>query len=84
MILGRRRPTFPRRAAVYPLPTTSLASIVRRALPVVILLEKIVHPRWRISPEVSKRAVGIAVLILSVLFLVPLPLLQIAPALLVR
>lgn len=83
MILGRSGPTFPRGVAIYPLPTASLARVVRRALPVVLFLEKIVHPRWRVSSEVSKRAVGIAVLILSVSFLVPLPLLQIVPALLV-
>jgi hypothetical protein len=83
MILGRSGPTFPRWVAIYPLPTGSLARVVRRALPVVLFLEKFVHPRWRVSSEVSKRAVGIAVLILSVSFLVPLPLLQIVPALLV-
>jgi hypothetical protein len=83
MILGRSRPTFPRGVAVHPLPTASLASIVRRALPVVMALEKIVHPRWHISADVSRRAVGIAVLIVSMLFLVPLPLIQIVPAVLV-
>src|ERR1700722_8731634 len=83
MILGRSAPTFPRRVAIYPLPTASLTSIVRRALPVVMVLEKIVHPRWHLSADVSRRAVGIAVLVVSVLFLVPLPLIQIVPALLV-
>jgi hypothetical protein len=83
MILGRSVSTFPRRVAIHPLPTASLASIVRRALPVVMFLEKIVHPRWHIPPDVSRRGVGIAVLIVSVLFLVPLPLIQIVPAMLV-
>jgi hypothetical protein len=83
MILGRSVPTFPRRVAIHPLPTASLAGIVRRALPVVMFLETIIHPRWHIPPDVSRRAVGIAVLIVSVLFLVPLPLIQIVPAVLV-
>jgi hypothetical protein len=83
MVLGRNVPTFPRRVAIHPLPAASLASIVRLALPVVMFLEKIVHPRWHIPPDVSRRAVGIAVLIVSVLFLVPLPLIQIVPAVLV-
>ena len=83
MILGRSVPTFPRWVAIHPLRTASLSSIVRRALPVVTFLEKITYPRWHISPDVSRRAVGIAVLIVSVLFLVPLPLVQIVPALLV-
>jgi hypothetical protein len=57
---------------------------MRRALPVVMLfLEKIVHPRWHIPPDVSRRAVGIAVFIVSALFFVPLPLIQIVSALLV-
>ncbi len=83
MILGRSVPTFPRRLAIRPLRTASLSGIVRRALPVVMFLEKIVHPRWPISPDLSRRAVGTAVLVVSVLFLVPLPLVQILPALLV-
>jgi len=83
MILGRSVPTFPRRVAIHPLPTAALASIVRRGLPVVMFLEKIVHPRWHIPPDVSRCAVGIAVLIVGVLFLVPLPLIQIVPAVLV-
>jgi hypothetical protein len=83
MILGRGIPWFPRRVAIYPLRSASLAGIVRRALPVVVLLEKIIHPRWHIPADVSRCAVGIAVLIVSVLFLVPLPLVQIVPALLV-
>jgi hypothetical protein len=48
-----------------------------------MFLERIVHPRWHISPDVSRRAVGIAVLIVSALFLLPQPLIQIIPALLV-
>jgi hypothetical protein len=83
MILGRSVPTFPRRVAIHPLRTASLTSVVRRALPVVMAPEKIVHPRWHISAGGSMRAVGIAVLVVSVLFLVPLPLIQIVPALLV-
>lgn len=83
MILGRSGPSFPRRIAVYPLRSSALAGIVRRALPLLATLEKIVHPRWPISPGISRRAAGIAILALSGLFLAPLPLIQIVPALLV-
>jgi hypothetical protein len=83
MILGRSGPSFPRRIATYPLRTASLARVIRHALPALIFLEKIAHPRWRISPKMSKRAAGIAILALSALFLAPLPLIQIVPALLV-
>jgi hypothetical protein len=57
---------------VSPAGLTSLSSIVQRALPVVMFLEKI-----------RRRAGSIAVLIVSVIFLVSLPLIQIVPALLV-
>jgi len=83
MILGRSGPSFPRRIAIYPLRSSALAGIVRRALPALAMLEKIVHPRWPISPGISRRAAGIAILALSGLFLAPLPLIQIVPALLV-
>src|ERR1700710_605974 len=82
MILGRSGPSFPRRIAVYPLRSSALAGIVKRALPLLAVLEKIVHPRWPISPGISRRAAGLAILALSGLFLAPLPLIQIVPALL--
>ena len=83
MILGRSGPSFPRRIAIYPLRSSALAGIVKRALPLLATLEKIVHPRWPISPGLSRRAAGLAILALSGLFLAPLPLIQIVPALLV-
>jgi hypothetical protein len=83
MILGRSGPSFPRRIAVYPLRSSALAGIVTRALPLLAMLEKIVHPRWPISPRISRLAAGVAILALSGLFLAPLPLIQIVPALLV-
>jgi hypothetical protein len=83
MILGRSGPSFPRRIAVYPLRSSALTGIVRRALPALAMLEKIVHPRWPISEGISRRAAGLAILALSGLFLAPLPLIQIVPALLV-
>ena len=83
MILGRSGPSFPRRIAVYPLRSSALTGIVKRALPLLATLERIVHPRWPISPGLSRRAAGLAILALSGLFLAPLPLIQIIPALLV-
>jgi hypothetical protein len=83
MILGWSGPTFPRRVAIYQLPSASLASILRRALPIVIFMEKIVHPRWHVSPDVARRRSVLQFLSSDVLFLMPLPLLQIVQALLV-
>jgi len=83
LILGRSGPSFPRRIAVHPLRAAALAGIVRRALPVLGVMEKIVHPRWSIPPGISRRVAGAAILALSGLFLAPFPLIQIIPALLV-
>ncbi|MFC7738007.1 exopolysaccharide biosynthesis protein [Roseomonas sp. GCM10028921] len=44
------------------------------------MLERVVHPRWTTPFEATKRVVGAAVLPVSVAFLVPLPLSNIAPA----
>jgi hypothetical protein len=83
MILGRSGPSFPRRIATYQLRSSALAGIVKRALPLLTTLERIVHPRWPIPPGISRSAAGVAILALSGLFLAPLPLIQIVPALLV-
>src|SRR5882757_2675803 len=67
MILGQSGPSFPRRIAVYPLRSSALAGIVKRALPLLAVLEKIVHPRWPISPGVSRLAAGVAMVALIAL-----------------
>ncbi len=81
MIAGRSGPVFPRRIAVHPLSTRHLAAVVRRAVPVLIYLEKMVRPRWHTLLETTKRFVGAVVVILSVVLVVaPLPLGNVLPA----
>jgi hypothetical protein len=47
-------------------------------------LEKVVHPRWPMTFEAAKRAVGVMVLLLTaVLLLTPVPLSNIAPAMVI-
>jgi hypothetical protein len=47
-------------------------------------LEKAVHPRWRTAFELTKRFVGFVVLLLSAaLLLTPVPLSNIAPAIVI-
>jgi hypothetical protein len=82
MIAGRLAPVFPTSIAVRALPTRHLAALLQRALPVLRYLEHVIHPRWPIPHEATKRVVGIAVLILSVaVVFTPLPLSNIPPAL---
>ncbi len=81
MVAGRSAPVFPRRIAVRPLSTRHLAAVVRRAVPVLRYLEKMVRPRWHTLLEASKRFVGAVVVMLSVvLVFAPIPLGNVLPA----
>ena len=56
----------------------------RHAIHVLKCLEKAVHPRWPMTFEVAKRAVGVTVLLLTVvLLLTPVPLSNVAPAMVI-
>jgi hypothetical protein len=84
MIAGRSAPTFPDRVANRPLPTHYLALAVRRTMPILRYLEKIIRPRWQMPLETTKRLVGAAVFLLtSLLLLTPLPFVQIVPGIII-
>jgi hypothetical protein len=84
MIAGRPAPIFPRWIADRSLPTRHLGAVVQRAVSVLKYLEKVVWPRWPTPPEVTKRVVGIFVVLLSArLLLSPIPLSNILPAVLI-
>jgi hypothetical protein len=84
MIAGRVSPVFPRRIAIHPLPTRHLVRAVRWAIPVLRHLERAVHPRWHTPLGVTKRVVGVVVLLLTVvLLLAPVPMTQVVPALVI-
>jgi hypothetical protein len=66
------------------LSTKQLLRLGGRAIHVLKYLEKVVHPRWPMTFEVAKRAVGIMVLLLTVvLLLTPVPLSNVAPAMVI-
>jgi hypothetical protein len=84
MITGKSAPVFPRRIATRSLPTRHLAALVQRSVPVLRYLERVVHPRWHIPLEATKRLVGGVVLILSAtLVFIPIPLSNVVPALVI-
>jgi hypothetical protein len=84
MIAGRREPAFPRFITTRRLQTRYLFSLGERAVPVLQYLEKAVHPRWPTAFEAAKRFVGVMVLLLTaVLLLTPVPLSNIAPAIVI-
>jgi len=84
MIAGRCELVFPRFITARSLPTRYLFRLGGRAIPVLRYLEKAVHPRLPTAFEVAKRFVGVMVLLLTaVLLLTPVPLSNIAPAIVI-
>jgi len=81
LIAGRAEPVFPHFIMTRRLPTKQLLWLCDRAIHVLKYLEKAVHPRWPMTFEMAKRAVGVIVLLLTaVLLLTPVPLSNVAPA----
>src|SRR6516164_8517269 len=84
LIAGRSEPVFPHFIMTRRLPTKQLLRLGGCAIHVLKYLEKAVHPRWPMTFEVAKRAVGVMVLLLTaVLLLTPVPLSNVAPAMVI-
>ena len=84
LIVGRAEPVFPHFILTRRLPTKQLLWLGDRAIHVLKYLEKAVHPRWPMTFEVAKRAIGVMVLLLTiVLLLTPVPLSNVAPAMVI-
>jgi hypothetical protein len=84
LIVGRAEPVFPHFIMTRRLPTKQLLRLGGRAIHVLKYLEKLVHPRWPRAFEAAKRAVGVMVLLLTlVLLLTPVPLSNVAPAMVI-
>jgi hypothetical protein len=80
MIAGRPAPVFPRGISARPIPTRRLAALVQRAVPVLSYLEKTIHPRWSTPHELTKRLVGVVVVLLSTTVVFsPIPLSNVVP-----
>jgi hypothetical protein len=81
MIAGRGQPIFPHFIAARRLPTRSLRLVGGRAIPFLKFLERAIHPRWPVAFEAVKRAVGVVVLLLTLMMLLtPVPLSNVLPA----
>src|SRR5947207_15675422 len=79
LIVGRAEPVFPHFIMTQRLPTKQLLRLGDRAIHVLKYLEKAVHPRWPMTFEVAKRAIGVMVLLLTiVLLLTHVPLSHVA------
>ena len=81
MILGRREPLLPRRLATRRLSKARLGRNLARVIPLVRRMERIVRPRWGTPFEMTKRVVGLVVLLLGGTLFAPVPFSNIIPAL---
>jgi len=84
LIAGRREPVFPAFVLARRMPTKRLLRLGYGAIHILKYVEKAVHPRWPMAFEVEKRAVGVIILLLAVvLLLTPVPLSNVAPAMVI-
>lgn len=83
MILAHRGPVFPHRLAAYRFRTQQVASMVRKVLPVLKFMERVIRPRWPTPAEMTKRVIGLSVLMLALSMFVPVPFANMPPAIIV-
>lgn len=75
MLRGHAAPVFPQRLARRGLPTRRLVALIRRAVPALRLMERVMRPRFPTPFQATKRLVGALMLLLGALMLAtPLPL----------
>ena len=84
MMLGHSELRFPAWMANRELPTRHVDDVIQRAIPILAFLERIIYPRLAIPPQATKRIVGAIIFVLTVrLLLMPLPLSNVLPAVLI-
>jgi hypothetical protein len=84
MIAGRPTPGFPRWIADRPLPTDILCISLRRAIPILKVIEKAIRPRWARALAVASSIAGIVILLLALRLLAwPLPLSNVIPGVII-
>lgn len=80
MLRAHARPAFPPLVGARPIAAPRLMRLIGRVVPVLRQLERVVHPRWPMPYEPTKRLVGGAVLLLGCGLFVPVPLSNVPPA----
>lgn len=83
MLMARAEPILPGFLARRRISTVRLARLIGRLLPVLRRVERLVRPRWRTPFEATKRAIGLAVLLLAATLFAPIPFSHVIPALVV-
>jgi hypothetical protein len=84
MIVRRPTPTFPRWIADRPLPTDKLCMSLKRAIPILKVVEKAIRPRWPVALAAASSIAGMVILLLTLRLLAwPLPLSNVFPAIVI-
>jgi hypothetical protein len=81
MAMAHPGPIFPRRISSREINLRRITPMVLRTIPILRRLERVIHPRWAMPFEPTKRVVGVFVLVLGLGMLIPIPLSNIPPAL---
>lgn len=79
MMMMREVPILPRVIADRTFPIHRVAQLIERVSPVIVALEKIIRPRWHTPFVVTKRIVGVIVLLLAITLFMPVPLSNVIP-----
>lgn len=79
MVLGRSGPALPGFVARRGLSTARLSRLIRRVVPMLRRIERLVRPRWHTPFEATKRAIGVVILLLSATLFAPIPFSQLIP-----
>jgi hypothetical protein len=83
MMMAHETPILPRIIADRRFPISRMAQLIERVSPVIGALESIIRPRWHTPFVVTKRIVGVVVLMLAITLFLPVPLTNIIPGLLI-
>jgi hypothetical protein len=83
MMLGRQEPVLPGRVARRRLSAPRLVRLLRRVIPLLKRIERLVRPRWPTPFDMTKRLVGFVILLLCVTLLAPIPFSQVIPVLVI-
>ena len=84
VVAGWSRPQFPQWIVTRPLPSGVLSAILRRAIPALKCIERIVRRRGPTPTRVGEIVVGLAVAFLAIRLLTnPLPFSNVVPALII-
>lgn len=83
LTVGRREPALPRRLAARRFSKAKLERLLKHVIPALRRLERVVRPRWVQLFRKAERVVGPVTLLLGGTLLVPVPLSNVIPALVI-